>query len=108
MEQMTYPDLFSGEALRDEGTQQVLENAPVWSERAKVLLSSRLKRGTVIDGEGIRIMIQDNIGHPPHSNAYGAIVLWAVRRKLIEPTGVYVKSELRTNRARKVAQYRIL
>jgi hypothetical protein len=82
--QLTLDDLQQGRALRDQGVEQVLDNAPEeWKERARPMLE-RWFEGLNVDGEftgeDARVSIVSSVGLPHHSNAWGAVFGGALRR----------------------------
>tara|TARA_R110000796_G_scaffold167313_4_gene284235 strand:+ start:9105 stop:9431 length:327 start_codon:yes stop_codon:yes gene_type:complete len=94
----------SGEEARDEALTQVSENTGEWKDRAMNLISS-VPMDTFI-GEDIREHIVGKIGNPHSNNAMGALVMNAVRRGIIEPTGEYRKMRRKSSHARESKVYR--
>jgi len=88
-------DLFeadSAESLRDKGLLTVYQNAKPWFDAAfKALLEMRSDPCLpTFTGEDLRLQIERKIGNPHHPNAWGALIMKAVRRGVIINTGKYV------------------
>lgn len=69
---------MDGKALRDEGINRVLDNASgLWAVRYMQVVQKWLDSrpvGFVFTGEAFRLVAQaENIGHPPHHNAWGGM-----------------------------------
>jgi hypothetical protein len=87
MYQLNLP--LDGGALRDQGMEQVLENARAeWREKYRSVIDAwfaTLSVGTTFSGEDLRLKAQlEGVGHPHHPNAWGSIAGWTVRRWLAE------------------------
>lgn len=104
-------DLFSyaeSAKARDIGVRQVSLNNPCFMSDALAYLKTHrvLNRFEEFTGEDIRKWLGDAGLAPEHANAWGALILTAVRRKIIVGTGTYISMKLKTSRARKNPVYR--
>lgn len=105
-------DLFSyaeSAKARDIGVRQVSLNHPCFMSDALAYLKTRgvLNRYEEFTGEDIREwLVSAHVIQPQHANAWGALILTAVRRKIIVGTDRYVPMKLKTSRARKNQVYR--
>ena len=98
-------DLAEALKRRDDGMQQVAENARPYTQQAAELIA-RINPGTEWTGEDIRIHVESKIGKPHHHNAWGAIINTAVRGKVLVKTGVYRKMKTPKSHARATPVYR--
>ena len=57
-------------------------------------------------GEDIRAKVIEACGFPSHPNAFGALTMQAVRKKIIVPTGQWVPMKDRSSHARKTPTYK--
>lgn len=94
-------DLFDAATERDRALEQV--ERPPWKDIAWDALQT-LPSGTWT-GEGIRIFLTRSIGKPHHHNAWGALIMRAVRNKVLTPTGRYVSMREKQSHARKTPEY---
>jgi hypothetical protein len=84
-------DLFGdhhtdAKTLRDRALQRVTENGGDWQERAIIALA--LIPGFIGTAEDIRIrLLMKGLARPHHHNAWGAMVMEAIRRNRIQFTG---------------------
>ncbi|MBZ5673694.1 MAG: hypothetical protein LAP61_05550 [Acidobacteriia bacterium] len=110
-------DLFTqaeeSRAARDAGLFQVQSNNLDWFALAMIELEEIAKHGSrhwanieTFTGETIRLMLAPMVGQPGSPNAWGSLIMHAVRKKLIEPTGQYVSMKLERSHARKTPVYR--
>lgn len=97
-------DIDAAMAARDTGIEQVLDNSAPWKDRAMEVVVS-IPYGTILTGEEVRQMVVDKIGPPHHHNAFGALIMNAVRKSFLSPTGRYVKMRLKSSHARKNPEY---
>jgi hypothetical protein len=100
---------------RDAGIAQVQSNNPDWFALAMIELQEIAKHGSrdwanidTFTGETIRQMISPLVGHPASPNAWGALIMAAIKKKMIEPTGQYVAMKAERSHARKTAVYRFV
>tara|TARA_R110000824_G_scaffold106438_3_gene251503 strand:+ start:5606 stop:5983 length:378 start_codon:yes stop_codon:yes gene_type:complete len=103
-------DLFeadSAKSLRDEGLLTVYQNAKPWFDAAfKALLEMRSDPCLpTFTGEDLRLQIRKKIGNPHHHNAWGALIMKAVRRGVIINTGKYVSMTAPSSHARRNPVY---
>ena len=82
-------DLAQGPALRDAGTNSVLDRNQEWAQKAERLLFLLAVSGYDFSAEDI----YEEIGPPPHPNLMGAVFLRASKAKKIVPTGRVVRAE---------------
>lgn len=106
-------DLMQARSERDKAIQKVSLNNDSFMSRAldciqdlKDLPGEFFGRHCEFTGEQIRLYLTLCKIIPAHSNAYGALVMTAVKRGLIVPTGRYTSMKSRSSHARKTAVYR--
>lgn len=104
---MIQPDLFeTSTEARDRGIALVTEHSEPWQVRAMQWL--RLYPHAEATGEQIANWVSQYVGEPHHPNAYGALVMVALRRGYIRKTGEWRKMEKRSSHARQTPVYEIL
>lgn len=82
-------DMFAAKADRDAALEQVEHNGLPWMEYALAALRW-LPAGMTGTAEDFRGALWDRgLESPHHHNAWGALIMNAVRRKLLVPTGEY-------------------
>lgn len=59
-------------------------------------------------GEDIAKELIIRLGRPHHKNVYGALVMQAIRTKLIEPTGLWTSAKNKQAHARMIRLYRFI
>lgn len=94
-------NLAAARAARDEGTELVSEHNEDWKDRAMQLLGTRARSGTRMTGEQIRLWLLPLIGPPKSSNAWGALVLSAVGKGILQDTGQVAQMETEDSHARR-------
>lgn len=101
-------DLFSGRWARDAALAQVEAAAETWFTQAMAALRGMgaAVNHVEVTGEDIRHWITKRIGPPHHHNTFGALVMQAVRARVIEPTGRYVHMRDERSHARRTPIYR--
>jgi hypothetical protein len=82
-------ELGQGVALRDVGTNSVLDRNHEWAERADRFLKTLAVSGYDFTAEDV----SEEVGLPPHPNAMGGVFLRASKKGLIVPTGTVVRAE---------------
>ena len=98
--------LFSGEVERDKGIAQVTEHNERWMDLAIREAKKYIAyRRVCFTGEDIRFHCQKLIGLPSHPNAFGALILHLINKKLIRKTGQYVKMKDENSHARSTPVY---
>lgn len=97
---------FFAQAARDTALTQVTDNAGSWMDMALDQLPRLRRQMTEFTGEQLRLEITDAIGAPHHHNAWGALVMIAVNRKIIYNTGSYVAMKTTKSHARRTPVYR--
>ncbi len=97
--------LFSGELLRDEAIAKVSDNNEKWMELCVESATHFAEHHDTFTGEDIRFTCLGSVGHPHHSNAWGALVNTLIRRKIIKPTGEYRAMKDDSSHARKTPVY---
>lgn len=100
---MNQPDLFSGIELKQRALEQVTDNSGDWMGEALTQLQ-RLPTGDYT-GEDVRKRLEDIGCRPHHSNAWGALVSTAIRRRVLIPTGRFTKMKDPRSHARKTEIY---
>lgn len=105
---MNQPDLFSQPALvaREKGIAKVAANSPTWIQKAHTLIKEYPKDKAT--GEDLKVFLRERIGEPAHFNAYGAMVMGAVRKGLLVGTGEFPTMKLKNSHARRNQLYRIV
>lgn len=98
-------DLFA-KLARDAALSQVTDNAGTWMDSALAQLNLLRREMSEFTGEQIRIEIADAIGPPHHHNAWGALIMVAVNRKIIYATGAYEAMKTTKSHARRTPVYR--
>jgi hypothetical protein len=92
------------ETLRDEGISRVLSHNETWAERARSAINTlRNWEGT---GEDLRLAVVAVAGKPKHHNAWGGVVMGAVKQGILTPTGEYRPMVTDKSHARKTPVYR--
>lgn len=100
-------DLFS-RLSRDEALERVQKHAGEdWMASALGCIA-RMERGLLVTGEDIRHVVEKAVGPPHHHNAYGALVMSAVKRHLIAKTGQWTNMRDKRSHARMTPVYRKL
>lgn len=96
---------IQGELFRDEGIERVSSNSGTFiSEGLSFISSPSLKPGDYT-GEDIRIKLSELGIEPHHCNAWGALIMHAVRKGYITNTGRIRKSKLVQAHAHKATIY---
>jgi len=101
-------DMFILEPAKEQknlAIKQVAENAGAWMDQALSAMRFLSKRRQWT-GEDIRLTLEMTVGSPHHHNAWGSLILRAIRDKLIIPTGRYVPMKTGKSHARKTPVYR--
>jgi hypothetical protein len=94
-------DKTPGELQRDEGAHRVLKHSGVWRDHALAVLKRRASQPGPFNFEDI----EGECGPPPnHHNAIGALMLTAVRKKIIVSVGLR-KTSRTASHARKAQVY---
>jgi hypothetical protein len=103
------PLLAYAEAARDRALAQVEQSNEGWFQLAILQIEQLGKRESQpeVTGEDIRRIIEPMIGKPSHSNAWGAVIATAMRRKLIFDTGRMGRMVSLASHARKTTIYRL-
>jgi len=81
-------ELGQGPALRDAGTNSVLDKNQEWALRAERFLHLLAVSGWDFTAEDVT----EEIGAPPHPNLMGAVFLRASKAGYIVPTGRVVRA----------------
>jgi hypothetical protein len=83
--------LFDARSARDDALKTVSDNAGMsWNEKA--LLEIRKHDGLTCIAEELRLLVYPEIGDPHHHNAWGAVIMTAVKRGLLVPLDVKPRS----------------
>ena len=98
-------DLFTAVANRDDALARVNENARPWSEIAIETLPWLRRETDEMTGEQIRLWLQSKVGSPHHHNAWGGLIMRAVRSGIIVNTNRYVPMQSKKSHARKTPVY---
>lgn len=106
-------DHIESSRLRDESLAKVSGNAVEWMPLALLELEqlarnptgwANLEKG--FTGEFIRQALTPRIGHPHHSNAWGALVRTAIGREIIVATGEYRAMQAFNSHSRRTPVYK--
>jgi hypothetical protein len=85
----------TAEQLRDRGIKQAADNADAintdWQQQALDFLKSYIKTHQTFMVEDVRYASNGIIPEPPHSRAWGAVILTAARENIVERAG-YAKT----------------
>lgn len=101
-----FNDIQTGEAARDEAIERVDEHNKHWRESVLALIE-RLPHGWTGIGEDIRLLaLEEKLGKPHHHNAWGGVIMGAVKRKLLVDTGERRKMRVTASHARQSPIYR--
>jgi len=96
-------DLFTAAGIaRDEAIETVTVNAGEWMTFA---IATIQEMEGAVTGEDVSIYVAEKIGPPHHPNANGALIMSAVRKKILRPTGEYRAMKKRQSHARKTPVY---
>jgi hypothetical protein len=100
-------NLFNQPAIvaRDKGIAKVSEGSPTWIELAHKTIP--LYPESTATGEDLKVFLRERIGDPRHHNAYGAMVMGAVRKGILIGTGEFPTMKLKKSHARRNQLYRI-
>ena len=94
--------MTTGQKLRDEGTQQALDNAPdIWRKEMHAAIKKAILRGIPFTSEDLLAMVKSK---PHHPNAVGGFILHAVKQYDLKTVG-YCRSTKPSSRAHVLAQY---
>jgi hypothetical protein len=94
---------FTGESLKAEGVERVLNNSGQWKDQVAEIIeqvSNRLDTFTTDDVRkacGLR-----GLPSPHHANAWGAAFTACAKQGIIRKTGQYTKSQITSNHSRMV------
>jgi len=104
------PRASLGAQDRDAGVELVAFNNIQWMQAAVAglrALRGEVWMGIAFTGEDIRAVLTERGLPPPlHSNAWGALILDAIRTGVIERTGEIRQARLRSSHARNMIVYR--
>lgn len=83
-----------GAVLKERGITLALRNAnevtPGWGERARIWMTKFVNESPnnyQFLGEDFREWVKDKLEEPPNKRAFGAIILWAAKHKMIRKIG---------------------
>ena len=70
------------QTARDEALDSVINNSPEWRDEITDFIENKIPWGWEGTGEDIRHLAKKNgIGNPRHHNAWGSVIMHAVRKK---------------------------
>jgi hypothetical protein len=105
-------DWEAGRQARDEGLEKVEGNNSGWVALALIQLREIAKNpsgwGNLengFTGETIRMMVTPHVGKPRSPNAYGALVMAAIKKNIIVPTGRLTPMVSKSSHYRKTMVY---
>ena len=107
MSQLDLIPSVTGDSERDKYLAQVIENSGGWAKLAVTMVGSHNPEKEYT-GEDFRTSVEEHIGKPHHSNAWGSVINTALRKGLIEATGEYRKMKAISSHARKTPVYRVV
>lgn len=93
----------SGEALRDQALERLEQKNETFMARGIVEIA-KLPVGEYT-GEDIRFRLAEKDIAPKHPNAWGALIMSAVRSKILRDSGKTTKMKARSSHARKTTIY---
>ena len=97
-----------GEALKEQGIDQVLTHSGEWKGRALAQLRHMAGIFPTITADDLRTRMHHLGDEPHHHNAYGGVFHAAAKAGLIEATDMTVKSERADAHARRLVVWRSL
>ncbi len=103
-EQTSIFDYLESIRLRDEGLALIADHNAPWLERALALI----ERAPYMIGpfESWRAhCLEQGLEQPSHANAWGALARAALQRRLLMPTGRWVKMRSISSHARRTPEY---
>lgn len=98
---------MEGQAARDAALDAVLNHNAIWRHKVLAFIETEIPQGWVGTGEDIRHMAtEDGIANPGHPNAWGAVIMFAVKNKRwLQWTGKVVPMRDKSSHARITRQY---
>lgn len=99
-------DWQKGVTLRGEGIETVASHNQRWIDLCRAEAERYAMFRATFTGEDLRFHCSREVGLPHHSNAWGALISYLVKRGVIEPTGEYRPMRDENSHARKTAVYR--
>lgn len=91
---------------RDRALAIVAARSDTWMSRAVDWYRNNIPSDWMGTGEDLRRHISPVIGQPHHPNAWGALIKFLIRNKVVEPTGRYLQMRDEKSHARKTPEYR--
>ena len=107
-EQLALFDPPAAKTARNVALKQVADHNPSWLLRAVKYVSESPdlhRQLRTFTGEQLRLTISPVVGIPEHVNAWGTLVNYLVRQKIIKPTGKWVSMSTKTSHARQTRVY---
>lgn len=104
MEQRGLFDSPDARTQRDDALAKV--SRPSWLEEAVASFTSAAPTGEFTGEELRTTLLAAGLTEPHHHNAWGALVMTLVRRKLIQATGAYRAMSTTRSHARKTPVYK--
>jgi hypothetical protein len=107
-------DLFDGrlggQQAKREALERVARNAGNWMPRCLLAIGALAdsRRGDLVTGEDIRLLLTPVVGDPHHHNTWGAAILMAIERGYLLDTEKPVPMRTRRSHARKTPLYRLV
>lgn len=98
---MSQLSLFDGKTLRDDAMERVLK--PTFTSKAIPFIAN-LAKGEYT-GEDIRILLSKQGIVPHHYNAWGALIMQAIRLGLLTSTGKTTPMRIKTSHAHRTPIY---
>ena len=92
---------------RDAALERVLNHNAIWQTQILNFIENHIPFGWVGTGEDIRRMAnEDGLKEPNHPNAWGAVIMVAMRyKKFLQPTGRVVNMRKKSSHARLNREY---
>lgn len=94
----------AAEKARDKALAQVAGNNASWMDEALKAIAT-IAQHERMTGEQIRHYVEQFCSKPSHANAWGALIRTAQLRKLIAPTGRWLKMQDKQSHARQTPEY---
>lgn len=100
-------DATIGRQARDDALDAVLNKNAIWRTHVLDFIENRLPQGWVGTGEDIRrLAVEDGLPNPGHPNAWGAVIMYAVKnKKWLQWTGKARPMTQRSSHARLTREY---
>lgn len=96
--------MSQGESNRDRAIEGIARKGEVFMSKGMVQIAN-LPKDHEFTGEDIRVLLNERGIHPHHSNAWGALIMNAIRNGMLIDTGRVRKMKTPKSHARKTTIY---